>query len=80
MGRCLSNWQAPFPIYCATVGICTTLFCFGTSITFSTISLELISVFEALSSVNNVCWILFLLPSKYLIASSAIILSLSTTS
>ena len=78
MDRCLSLWQAPFPIYCATVGICTTLF--GTSITFSTISLELISVFEALSSVNNVCWILFLLPSKYLIASSAIILSLSTTS
>nr|DAO66742.1 MAG TPA: hypothetical protein [Caudoviricetes sp.] len=52
MDRCLSLWQAPFSIYCATVGICTTLF--GTSITFST-SLELISVLEALSSVNNVC-------------------------
>lgn len=47
MGRCLSNWQAPFPIYCATVGICTTLF--GTS----TADTSLTAVSASVSSPNK---------------------------
>lgn len=64
MGRCLSNWQAPFPIYCATVGICTTLFGFGTSTT----DTSSVIVSASVSSSPNK-EILFLLPSKYLRAS-----------
>jgi len=42
--RCLSLWQAPFPIYCATVGICTTLFGFGTSTTDTSLAVVSASV------------------------------------
>ncbi|WP_181972799.1 hypothetical protein [Megamonas rupellensis] len=40
----MSLWQAPFPIYCATVGICTTLFGFGTSTTDTSLAVVSASV------------------------------------
>lgn len=49
MDRCLSLWQAPIPIYCATVGICTTLF--GADI--STTDTSSVTVSASVSSPNK---------------------------
>lgn len=72
MDRCLSLWQAPFPIYCATVGICTTLFGFGTSTTDTSLAVVSASV------AHFVLISIFFLVKLYFLAISLVNLTDST--